>query len=340
MKNILLVVLAMFASFSFGQDPIKIEGQIINPTSDSVFIYQYVMEGKKSVRKLVQASGLDDNGEFRMSFDMKEAGQFNFYHGTESITMLLEPEDNLHVYLNTSFFDETIEYTGMGSGRNNAVRTLYLVQENIHNKLFDGVEDGDTSALFAAFNKEYKEYLELVEDYNNSIAGFETYGKQLIATAPSSQKQLKKYVAQQIEFNSKMKLLEGKEALDFTGIDLDGKEIKLSDFKGKMIVVDFWATWCGPCRSEFPAYKELEAKYGEEISFVSVGAFCKEDDWRKMATDEGFKNNIFLDKKAEPQIKDYEVFGIPRYMVIDENFILIDASAPRPSSGELPSFWE
>ena len=58
-----------------------------------------------------------------------------------------------------------------------------------------------------------------------------------------------------------------------------------------------------------------------------------------MATDEGFKNNIYLSKEAEKQIETYKVNFIPRYLVIDENFIVVDANAPRPSSGELEKYW-
>jgi thiol-disulfide isomerase/thioredoxin len=50
--------------------------------------------------------------------------------------------------------------------------------------------------------------------------------------------------------------------LDFTLKDLNGSNIKLSDFKGKVILLDFWATWCGPCKIEIPWFVEFQAKYG------------------------------------------------------------------------------
>jgi len=161
----------------------------------------------------------------------------------------------------------------------------------------------------------------------------------LIQQKEMSSKMLRRYIRGKIEFQKKMKPLLGKEAIDFSGIGLEGSKASLSDYKGKIIVVDFWATWCGPCKAEFPAYKKLEKKYGEDIHFVSVGVFCKEDAWKEMAREEGFENNIFLSKKHAKQIKKYAVRSIPRYLVINEKFELIDADAPRPSSGKLQQYW-
>ncbi|MBI3008883.1 MAG: TlpA family protein disulfide reductase, partial [Candidatus Omnitrophica bacterium] len=50
-------------------------------------------------------------------------------------------------------------------------------------------------------------------------------------------------------------------ASDFVLKDLEGKDVKLSDFKGKVMILDFWATWCPPCRKEIPHFKELYDKY-------------------------------------------------------------------------------
>ena len=52
--------------------------------------------------------------------------------------------------------------------------------------------------------------------------------------------------------------------------DVDGKEVKSSQFKGKVLVVDFWATWCPPCRTEIPGYIALQKKYADDVVFVGI----------------------------------------------------------------------
>ncbi len=60
------------------------------------------------------------------------------------------------------------------------------------------------------------------------------------------------------------------EAPDFTLTDMDGNQVSLSDFKGKVILLDFWATWCGPCRMEIPSFIELQDKYESDVVILGV----------------------------------------------------------------------
>ena len=59
-------------------------------------------------------------------------------------------------------------------------------------------------------------------------------------------------------------------APDFTIVDREGKELKLSDMRGKPVVLNFWASWCGPCKSEMPDFDAAFKKYGNEINFMMV----------------------------------------------------------------------
>jgi len=59
-------------------------------------------------------------------------------------------------------------------------------------------------------------------------------------------------------------------APDFTLTDIDGNKVSLSDYKGKVILLDFWATWCGPCRMEIPSFIELQKTYGDDVVVLGV----------------------------------------------------------------------
>ena len=67
--------------------------------------------------------------------------------------------------------------------------------------------------------------------------------------------------------------LQGKPAPAFTLVDLDGKKVSLSDFKGKPVLVNLWATWCGPCKLEMPWFQEFSQKYaGQGLIILGVAA--------------------------------------------------------------------
>lgn len=121
------------------------------------------------------------------------------------------------------------------------------------------------------------------------------------------------------------KLLEpGAMAPDFTTNDLVGKPVKLSDYRGKVVVLDFWATWCGPCINSFPHTQEVAAKYKDQG--VVILASCTSDtrdkfeSWVK-ANQSKYPDFIFSHDSAERgadrvSAKLYGVGGIPQQFII------------------------
>jgi thiol-disulfide isomerase/thioredoxin len=111
-------------------------------------------------------------------------------------------------------------------------------------------------------------------------------------------------------------------APQFTLTDLNGKSVSLSDFKGKVVIVDFWATWCGPCLSSFPGMKQAVEKYESTGSakFLFLNTWENVEDKKLNAADFIKKNNypfhVLLDDKNEV-VSSFKVRGIPTKFILD-----------------------
>ena len=115
------------------------------------------------------------------------------------------------------------------------------------------------------------------------------------------------------------------DAIDFTLTDNEGKKIKLSDYKGKVVVLDFWATWCGPCRASFPKMQELVKKYKDsqvEFFFIDVWEKMKPADINKnvgnLIKENNYTFHVLFDYNDEIVTK-YKIESIPKKIVIDKN---------------------
>jgi thiol-disulfide isomerase/thioredoxin len=130
---------------------------------------------------------------------------------------------------------------------------------------------------------------------------------------------------------------EGEPAIDFTYPDKDGNEFSLASFKGTLIYVDVWATWCGPCKAEIPYLQKLEEEYQGycTITFLSVSVDTDKDAWLKMVAEKEMGGvQLWADGWSEIT-KSYAIFGIPRFMLFSADGNVISTNAPRPSSDEI-----
>lgn len=118
----------------------------------------------------------------------------------------------------------------------------------------------------------------------------------------------------------------GNAAPDFTVVDRDGNSYRLSDFQGKPVVLNFWASWCGPCKSEMPDFQEAYEQYGDEIHFLMVnltdGAQETLDSASSFIDKQGYTFPVYYDTSIGAAMA-YGVSSIPVTYFIDANGDLV-----------------
>lgn len=131
----------------------------------------------------------------------------------------------------------------------------------------------------------------------------------------------------------------GEPAFDFEARRPDGSDFKLSELKGKLVLIDAWATWCGPCVQHRPKILEMASKYSSDqrIAIVMVSVDSELDRWEKFVSTTnhngyGFDVNI-PDGMNDTFGNKYLVKSIPKYFLIDSEGVIISSDLPEPSLG-------
>lgn len=133
---------------------------------------------------------------------------------------------------------------------------------------------------------------------------------------------------------------EGKQAPDFSLKTLSGKKSSLQDAKGKKVLLNFWATWCKPCRQEMPAMEKLQKEYADKLAVVAVNftsAEKSEKQVRAFADTYDLTFPILIDKKGINA--DYNVMSYPTTYILDEKGVIQDIHVKTMTKKEMEQNW-
>lgn len=198
------------------------------------------------------------------------------------------------------------------------------------------------SILFGCDNKkesresENRKHMESIEAYPDSLKSARTlaimcttFGKEKTTelfnklTPEVRSSDDGKKIEQYLLLNKELKV--GDKFVDFEMLDSNGQQRKLSEFQGKIVLLEFWASWCGPCLSDIPYLKktyENYHKYGFEIFAVSFD--INKEDWLKAIEQKNLNWNHVTELKSHGNTAGliYDVSGIPDNFLIDEKGII------------------
>lgn len=130
------------------------------------------------------------------------------------------------------------------------------------------------------------------------------------------------------------KLLPGRPAPDFTLKDINGKPVTLSDYAGYYVYITVWATWCVPCKSEFPYLNLLQKVYeNRKIKFmtISIDEPKMSRQWHDFLVEKKYKGIHMIVDKDSRFNEDYMIISVPRFILIGREGEIVSSNAPRPS---------
>jgi thiol-disulfide isomerase/thioredoxin len=130
----------------------------------------------------------------------------------------------------------------------------------------------------------------------------------------------------------------GKPINNFSFIDESGAQHYISDFVGKAVYIDFWASWCIPCIDQIPEFKKLEKEFAEKnINFIKINLDNSSFIWQKKSKDLQIEENNFFAPNSfkSESAKAFNVTSIPAFFILDKNGSVFNANPDRPSGSEI-----
>ncbi|MFP5437393.1 MAG: TlpA family protein disulfide reductase [Bacteroidia bacterium] len=322
MKQFVTILLLVATLGLHAQDkPQNFKGTITNNKADSLIV--------KSLRgKFRLAVPIDKQGRFSTNIQ-QGANMFSLIYSDTEIGIFLSNDTDMTLTADAKDFEGTLAFVGEGAKENNLIRKM---DNDTRAFEAEAIKTPNVSELKTQADKLTTSWAEQI-----SVAGLSYMGVNSVRMMQYRQKEQLKSVIDGIENRLEFT---GKPSPQFSYKDVNGKVVNLSDFKGKYVYIDVWATWCGPCRQEIPHLEKLEESLkGKKIAFVSLSIDKPADTekWKSMVADKHMGGIQVIAENAWEStfVKAYKIESIPRFILIDPKGNIVDFDAKRPSEPEL-----
>ena len=340
MKKTSLIFLSIAFLFACkNKDSFTITGKIENAgNSKKVFLYQH--------DAIIDSAFLNDNKEFSFTQKSVVADFFNLSVGDKLIVLIAKNGDDIE--LNIQGIETLSDYTVSGSEDSKKIHDFSLIStkyvtifDAIQREFVDQVSKDSTlqdslrKVLSPRFESNMTAYSKKTSEFglanSTNLAGFyamgalneETNEQVLLAYAEKIKDKFKNNTAVE-QFLKRMEAIKpvsiGQMSPSFEMASSDGKVIKLSDFRGKYVLLDFWASWCGPCRAENPnVVKTYAAFKNKNFTILGISLDDEKDAWLKaIKNDKLTWTHVSELKRWESPIANlYKIEGIPANFLLN-----------------------
>ncbi|QEM09392.1 TlpA disulfide reductase family protein [Mucilaginibacter rubeus] len=334
------------------QSQFSVSGTIKNPGALKAV---YLIEADSSGLKIVDSTSLGEGGKFEFKHVALYPNLFKLRVGNTGPQGSEMQGENLYDFIakngddiefETDNNDKKHEYTIKGSDDSDKIKEFNRIsnlygdknaklfaeyQEKSHGERNDSLLKIYMPIFLKNVNESGEAVLKFVNDNKNSLAGFYAattldptkYEAQLINFADEIRGDFKdnptvqKFIAQ---MDKAKPISIGHKAPEFAVNGIDGKPIKLSDYKGKYVMIDFWASWCQPCRQENPnVVKQYAAFNSKGFNILGVSLDKDKDPWRKAINDDKltWAHGSDLNGFEGPTERLYHIEAIPSNFIID-----------------------
>ena len=311
-KKIILFMSLLLSLNVFSQNNIKIRGEIINNHFEEVYLYDLSGENR------IATSSISKKGKFKIDAKITET---NFYRllitEYDFVFLILKPNDDIEIKIDVKDLkNPVIKGSSQSQLAYTALNKLAAYDEEIK-KTTEKIQNEKTAYVhnLVKENPTSLSILFFLEEIDKG-KDYELYKETVIRlhkTHPQN-----KMVVELYEKVMKPRVELGTEIPEIALNDKDGKEVKLSSFRGKYVLISFWDSWSGPCRKEMPNLTKVYERYrkkGFEIYSISLDKTT--DAWLKACNDDNITWISVHD--ADHEYKDiFNVENIPPTLLIDK----------------------
>jgi peroxiredoxin len=344
-----VVIIALLAACNNRNSgrPFNVDGNIKNTTAKMVYLEEVPLTGSHPV--ILDSSKIGNDGNFQLKTTSKGDGLYSIRTEQKIFPLAVLINDAPKITVNADLANQTQPYTTSGSEASaklidfdkaisNYALAIFQSGNKVDSQSKANPADSTTAIQYAQLEKQtndLKNYaldfinksknpvltLYALDSYQNMTSNIGIKGLSRTEIATIVNTAAAKFKNNQVLEDAQKKLAPQK-AADFTLPDVNGKPVSLSSFKGKYVLLDFWASWCGPCRKDNPnvvrAYNQFRDR---NFTILGVSLDQNKDAWVKAINEDGLNWTQVSDLKFwnSAAAALYKVEAIPYNVLVDPN---------------------